>query len=176
MLSAASCATRSGKLHRRDTVSIDLDSIRARGKLIALTDFNSTNYFLYRGEPMGFQYEMLQALSKHLGVGIEIVTENRIDKAIDMLHTGRADILAMNLAVTRRGKRKSDLLNQSARPGMSWYRENLTDGMKFLPVRLKTALSGNLPDLRAGPSMCRNIPPMHGISDRLQRKPAGHFQ
>jgi len=100
MLSAASCATRSGKLHRRDTVSIDLDSIRARGKLIALTDFNSTNYFLYRGEPMGFQYEMLQALSKHLGVGIEIVTENRIDKAIDMLHTGRADILAMNLAVT----------------------------------------------------------------------------
>ncbi|HEX7494607.1 MAG TPA: hypothetical protein VF346_10335, partial [Bacteroidales bacterium] len=32
----------------------DLDSIRKRGKLIAITDFNSTDYFIYKGEPMGF--------------------------------------------------------------------------------------------------------------------------
>lgn len=94
------CSKKGSVLHKRDRVSIDLDSIKARGKLIALTDFNSTNYFVYRGEPMGFQYELLQALAAHLGVGIEIVTENHIDKAFDKLHTGKADILAMNLAMT----------------------------------------------------------------------------
>lgn len=102
----SSCSGGRGILHKRDTVSIDLDSIKARGKLIALTDFNSTNYFVYRGEPMGFQYELLQALSAHLGVGIEIITENHIDKAFEKLHTGKADILAMNLAVTPSRKRE----------------------------------------------------------------------
>jgi len=94
-----SCSDKSGKIHKRDTVAIDLDSIKARGKLIAATDFNSTNYFIYRGEPMGFQYELLEAFSDYLGVDIEIVTENHLNKAFDMLHTGKADLLAMSLTV-----------------------------------------------------------------------------
>jgi len=32
-----------------------LEKIKARGKIIALTDYNSTSYFIYRGTPMGFQ-------------------------------------------------------------------------------------------------------------------------
>ena len=57
----------------------------ARGKLIAVTDFNSTNYFLYKGEPMGFHYELLKAFSDHLGVDIEIVSENSVENAFRML-------------------------------------------------------------------------------------------
>ena len=75
-------------------VSCDLDSIKARGYLIALTDNNSTNYFIYRGEPMGFNYELLQAYSDHLGIGLEIVTENDPERAYEILREGKADILA----------------------------------------------------------------------------------
>lgn len=78
----------------------DLDSIRARGRLIVITDFNSASYFLYKGEPMGFHYELLKAFSDHLGIDLEILTGNSVEDAFAMLKTGQADLLAMGLTVT----------------------------------------------------------------------------
>ena len=56
-----------------------IEKIKKRGKLIAVMDFNSTNYFIYRGEPMGYQYELLQLLAKHLDVKLEVKLENDVD-------------------------------------------------------------------------------------------------
>jgi membrane-bound lytic murein transglycosylase F len=81
------------------TVVCDLDSIRKRGKLIAVTDFNSTDYFIYKGEPMGFNYELLKSFSDNIGIDLEIITENHLDKACGMLKTGQADLLALSLTV-----------------------------------------------------------------------------
>lgn len=89
-----SCSRNQVKVWQTGPVSVDLDSIKARGKLIAVTEFNSTNYYIYKGEPMGFTYELLKAFSGHLGVDIDIVTESKLDDAIDMLQSGEADILA----------------------------------------------------------------------------------
>jgi membrane-bound lytic murein transglycosylase F len=88
-------------------VSFDLDSIMKRGKLIAVTDFNSTNYFLYKGEPMGFHYELLKAFAEHLGVDLEIITENHLEHAFDFLNSGQADLLAIGLTVN--SSRKKDI-------------------------------------------------------------------
>jgi membrane-bound lytic murein transglycosylase F len=84
-----------------DTVSFDLDSIRKRGKLIAVTEFNSTNYFIYKGEPMGFNYELLKAFSDNIGIDLEIISENHIDHAFEMLKSAEADLLAIGLAVNQ---------------------------------------------------------------------------
>jgi membrane-bound lytic murein transglycosylase F len=101
-----SCSDNSQKRHKTDTVSFDLDSIKARGKLIAVTDFNSTNYFVYRGEPMGFHFELLKSFSDHLGVDLEIISENQLEDAFDLLHTGKADLLAFGLTVTASRKKE----------------------------------------------------------------------
>jgi membrane-bound lytic murein transglycosylase F len=77
--------------------TFDLSSIKKRGKLIAITDFNSTDYFIEKNEPKGFNYEMLKSFSDHLGVGIEIVTENNIQNAIKILSSGKADLIAIGL-------------------------------------------------------------------------------
>jgi membrane-bound lytic murein transglycosylase F len=90
------------------TIVCDLDSIRKRGKLIAVTDFNSTDYFIYKGEPMGFNFELLKAFSDNIGIDLEIVTENRLDKAFSMLNKGEADLLAFGLTVN--SSRKKDIL------------------------------------------------------------------
>ncbi|MBP1667255.1 MAG: transglycosylase [Bacteroidetes bacterium] len=65
--------------------SSDLEVIRERGKLVAVTDFNSTNYFVYKGEPMGFHFELLNEFTDHLGVDLEIITENHLDRAFELL-------------------------------------------------------------------------------------------
>ncbi|MBA4321416.1 MAG: lytic transglycosylase F [Odoribacter sp.] len=73
--------------------------MRERGKLIAVTDFNSTNYFIYKGEPMGFHYELLKQFSEYLSLNLEIITENDINKAFEMLNTGKTDLLAFELTI-----------------------------------------------------------------------------
>jgi membrane-bound lytic murein transglycosylase F len=88
---------RTPKTEQNSTVSCDLDSIRKRGKLVAITDFNSTDYFIYRGEPMGFNYELLKSFSDNIGIDLEIIPENRPDQALHMLKSGAADLLAYNL-------------------------------------------------------------------------------
>ncbi|MDD4386022.1 MAG: transporter substrate-binding domain-containing protein [Bacteroidales bacterium] len=78
----------------------DIDEIKKEGVLTAVTDFNSTNYFIYKGEPMGYQFDMLQAFAQHLGVKLELITENNLDEAFKMLDNGEIDIFANNLTIT----------------------------------------------------------------------------
>lgn len=85
------------------SVSIDLADIRSRGKIIAVTDFNSSDYFIYKGEPMGFNYELLRSFSKHIGIDLEIITENDPEKAFGMLRKGDVDIMALGVPVIRKG-------------------------------------------------------------------------
>lgn len=102
-----SCTDTPSTKNTTGTVAFDLDSIIMRGKLVAVTDFNSTNYFLYKGEPMGFHYELLRKFSEHIGVDLEIITENHLEHAMKFLNDGDADLIAIGLTVS--SSRKKDI-------------------------------------------------------------------
>jgi membrane-bound lytic murein transglycosylase F len=78
----------------------DLDEIKKSGKLIAVTDNSSINYFIYRGEPMGYQYDMLQELANHLGVKIELIISRNLGEAMEILDKGECDLIAINLTIS----------------------------------------------------------------------------
>ncbi len=77
----------------------DLDELRARGKIVAVTDFNSTNYFIYKGTPMGFHYELLKSFAAFAGISLEVISSGDINKSVEMLNSGDADIIAVDLSV-----------------------------------------------------------------------------
>ncbi len=79
---------------------------REEGRIVAAIDYNSINYFIYRGEPMGYQYEMLMLMEKEMGIEIDIVVNNDLEDSFKKLYEGEYDLLAMNLTVTgqRKGK------------------------------------------------------------------------
>jgi membrane-bound lytic murein transglycosylase F len=80
----------------------DLPAILQRGVLKATTDYNSTNYFVYRGQPMGFHLELLRMFTQHIGVELEIFVSNDIDENFScLLAEGECDVIAMDLTVTR---------------------------------------------------------------------------
>lgn len=79
-----------------------------RGKLVAITDYNSTSYFIYRGEPMGYQYELLNLFAQHLGVRLEILVSNDLRESFEVLLSGECDVLALNLTVTKERSRLVD--------------------------------------------------------------------
>jgi membrane-bound lytic murein transglycosylase F len=80
--------------------SADLSQIIARKRLVALTYNSSTSYFLYKGEPMGYEYEMLKAFSKTLDVELKIIVAKNIDEIFDLLRKGKVDLIAANLTIT----------------------------------------------------------------------------
>lgn len=79
--------------------------IRERGMLVALTDLNSLDYYVYRGEPMGYQLELLRSFADFIGVPLKIITSDDIAKLYYYLDLDVADILAVNLPVTYEGKK-----------------------------------------------------------------------
>lgn len=77
-----------------------LESIRSKNKLIVVTGYNSLDYFIYKGNPMGYQLEMAEAFAREIGVQLEIIIESNPQKAIRLLEEKKADIIAMDLPLT----------------------------------------------------------------------------
>ncbi|WP_372775833.1 transglycosylase SLT domain-containing protein [Mangrovibacterium sp.] len=71
------------------------------GKLKAVVDYNSTNYFIYRGRPMGFKYDLLQHLAKDMGLKLEIAVSNNLDDTFNGLRSKKFDLIAKNLTITK---------------------------------------------------------------------------
>jgi membrane-bound lytic murein transglycosylase F len=89
------------RLRQPDKTVLGLKHIKLRGKLRVSTDYNSTNYFIYKGRAMGFQYELLNALAEELDVKLELNVENDLQSAFSSLEMGDIDLIGMNLAITQ---------------------------------------------------------------------------
>jgi membrane-bound lytic murein transglycosylase F len=82
-------------------VEIDLQEIKKRGYINVLVDNNSLSYFIYKGQPMGYEYELLNLLAKEMDVALKIKVTSGIEQAIDQLNKGKADVLAFPLTITK---------------------------------------------------------------------------
>jgi membrane-bound lytic murein transglycosylase F len=126
---------------------VDLEQIRARGKLVAATGYGATSYFIYKGRPMGFEYELLVRLARHLDVELEILILTDMDRMFEILDTGEADIIGLGLTVTRERAEKlsftahHDEIRQVLvqRKPPNWRkmrRESIDDALVRSPVEL----------------------------------------
>lgn len=91
---------------RQEEVSIP--HYKERGRITAVTDYNSINYFVYRGEPMGYQYELLNLLAENLDIDLEVVVNNDLEGSFDCLINRECDLIAVSLTVTRERSRIVD--------------------------------------------------------------------
>lgn len=82
----------------------DLQQIKDSGELVVLTLYSSTTYFNYRGQDMGFQYELSEQFAKSLGVKLRVEVAKNVDGLIEKLLAGEGDIIAYNLPITKEMK------------------------------------------------------------------------
>jgi membrane-bound lytic murein transglycosylase F len=82
----------------------NLERIRQEGVLKVVTEYNSISYFLYRGQPMGFQFEMLQDLANYMDIALDVSVSNDIETNFSDLIEGKVNMIAMNLTVTSERK------------------------------------------------------------------------
>lgn len=84
-----------------NSVDRDWEDIKKDGVLKALVVYSSTSYFLYKGEPMGFEYELLQQLAKELNLKLELVVSKDLDTEFEVLNRGDVDLIAHGMTVTK---------------------------------------------------------------------------
>lgn len=89
------------KEKKQEPVDLDFDKIKERGTLVAVVDNSSTGYFIYRGQPMGYEYDLLHRLAEDLNLELKIKLTADLEEAFDMLNSGEADIMAYHLTVTK---------------------------------------------------------------------------
>lgn len=77
------------------------DRIQKTKTLRVLTHNNSTSYFLYKGQPMGFHYDLVKTLAKNNGWKLEIIVEEDLQKAIKILNNEQVDLIAMDITKTK---------------------------------------------------------------------------
>ncbi|MBV9493777.1 MAG: transglycosylase SLT domain-containing protein [Acidobacteria bacterium] len=92
--------TKEAKPPQSEPVARDLDAITADGTLPVIFTFNSTGYFVYRGETMGYEYELLSLFAKesHLRLRPVVVRDSKL--LFEKLNRGEGDIVAAQLAAT----------------------------------------------------------------------------
>lgn len=78
----------------------DLDGIDERGVLRVLTRNNPVTYFLYRGRPFGFEYELARMLADELGVRLEMVVPPDRESLESWLLKGKGDLIAASMTIT----------------------------------------------------------------------------
>lgn len=129
-----------------------LEKVLEKGKLIATTDYNSTNYFIYRGEPAGYEYEMLKAYAKHIGVDLELIVNNDFEDAYKDLADGKVDVIAMGMTINSDRKEMIDFtepLGQTRqvlvqRKPENWRTMNTMNQVDELLIRNPLQLAGKM--------------------------------
>jgi membrane-bound lytic murein transglycosylase F len=96
-LAAVDKIDRSTNLTIGPPISRDLAQIRERGYLVVLAPYNSTTYFIYQGQPLGYEYELLQAFAKDLGVELKMVVVTDPKSLFPLLNSGEGDLAAARL-------------------------------------------------------------------------------
>jgi len=84
----------------------DLLRIVHTGEINVLTLSGSMSYFIYKGEPKGYEYELLSNLAENLKLKINIRLAENETKLTEMLLRGEGDLIAYNIPITNEGKKQ----------------------------------------------------------------------
>jgi len=79
----------------------DVNQIREEGVLKAIINYSPTSYFIYKGIPMGFEYDLLKKYSEHIGVELAVIPMKNRDSIFVDLDSAIGDVIASNFTITK---------------------------------------------------------------------------
>ena len=132
---------------RIETVNYDLAEILDSGVLRVITTYSPTGYFLYKGETMGFEYEIFKRLANHLNVRLEIVLAKNVDSIIPMLNRGDGDIIALGYTITAERKEDVNFTDPYMITHQSLIQKKPDNWRKMTVDNIKNSLATDIIDL-----------------------------
>ncbi len=149
---------------RFETPLRDLDGILEEGKLRVVVDYNLTNYFVYRGRPMGFKYEILKKLANDMDLRLELVVSNDLEETLIGLESGRFDLAAKNLTITHERSQRVDFTLPIGQTRQMLVQLRESPGSQHHFIRNQLDLAGQTVVVQKGSSFADRL---HNIQDEI---------
>ena len=116
----------------------DLPDIKMRKSLRVLTRNSGATYFVYRGQLLGFEYELAERFAKSQGLYLELVVPPTRTALIPWLREGRGDLIAASLTPTR----ERDVQEIAFSSPYKWTREVIVTRSDDSSLRSRADLAG----------------------------------
>jgi membrane-bound lytic murein transglycosylase F len=78
---------------------VTLQRVQKTGEITVVTRNNAHCYYLYRDQPMGFEYEMAQAFAEYLGVRLKVKVVDSWKDMVAALNKGSAAFIAASTPI-----------------------------------------------------------------------------
>jgi membrane-bound lytic murein transglycosylase F len=138
--------------HATRRFTTDLDGLVTHGELRVITRNNGVSYFLERGQPRGFDYELAAMLAKQLKLRLQMVVPPAHDQMVPWLLEGRGDVIAASYTVTADRARMVDF----SRPYLQ-VQEMVVQRKGEAPLRSLSELKGRRITVRLGSSYAETL-------------------
>ncbi|MGE4569289.1 MAG: transporter substrate-binding domain-containing protein [Bacteroidales bacterium] len=123
-------------------------------RLVVATHPNMIDYFQQQGNPMGYQYELLEAFAEEVGYQLEWVVNSSVSDDVDQLLSGDVDIIAPGLMspalfsnrlvyTEALSKNRQVLLQRKGETDTKYFCQGHYDG-KLAAVQTGTSIEGFL--------------------------------
>ena len=86
--------------HKVNITPRDYQEIKASGVIKAVTEYNSISYRVADDTIIGFDYELINAFARHMGLKAEVTPEMSFDKRLSGITEGKYDLMATPTLVT----------------------------------------------------------------------------
>ncbi len=86
--------------HRQQAFTDDLPGLKERRRLRMITRNNAMTYFIYRGQQIGFEYELMKRFASEHDLRLEIVIPNSHAELLSYLNEGKGDVVASAMTIT----------------------------------------------------------------------------
>ena len=70
------------------------------------TLYSPTSYFIYKEEPMGYEYEIIKQFTKDKGIELKLVIAQNFNSLFELLDSNYVDLIAYDIPITAEYKSK----------------------------------------------------------------------
>ena len=124
---------------------ITLQKIQKTGVITVATRNSAHCYYLYRDQPMGFEYELARAFADYLGVRLQVKVVDQWSDMVAALTNGSAAFIAASMPITP--KRQTQV---SFSDGYMEVAQRIITHRKNSSIKQAADLSGKTIDVRKG--------------------------
>jgi membrane-bound lytic murein transglycosylase F len=106
LVTLSACTLSTKKESAVEMPAVDLPQIKEKKELTAVTLNASTSYFIYKMQPMGYEYDLIEDFAASQGLNLKIKVAENITRLEEMLQAGEADLVAYPVQMDHAMKNK----------------------------------------------------------------------
>ena len=122
---------------------VTLKRIQKTGEITVVTRNTAQSYYLYRDQPMGFEYEMAKAFAEYLGARLQVTVLDKWDDMVAALNDGSAAFIAASSPIIPKWQRQVAFSD-----GYMEVAQQIITHRNNTPIKKVEDLSGKTIDVR----------------------------